>query len=473
LKQYFFDITGTAWHLKRAQHFSGIQRTVVMLIEKTAGLVGPGNVHLCFFDKTRQHYRTFAYSSLAQNELTDADALRSILGFSPIRDRLHPSLRRYRDRPLKLFFHKTVAAANALAGNDRYFKRHNTTAKEWQNYHRTEARSRSVVTPSSFEAVARRGDHLILLDGTFTVSRATDAFRSAREKGLHVHTMIHDLIPITAPKIVPALNQLPFHDWLYNSETWTTEYLANSEATCRDLRYFLEAYEIDRPVTVIRLAQARLPGVARAETGPLFAKVNRKAYPEIVATSLDERLQAITSYPYVLCVGTIESRKNVWRLATAWDRLSQMEGISLPKLVFAGRPGYMKHDLDALLAATGRIRGWVDIIETPSDAELIHLYRNCLFLAMPSLYEGWGLPVGEALSYGKTAVISNTSSLPEVGGDLVEYCDPTSIDSIAEACLRLVTDPAHRESLEARIALTRLRSWDDVAADLVKAITQS
>jgi glycosyltransferase involved in cell wall biosynthesis len=205
----------------------------------------------------------------------------------------------------------------------------------------------------------------------------------------------------------------------------------------------------------------------------LFAKVNRKAYPEIVATSLDERLQAITSYPYVLCVGTIESRKNVWRLATAWDRLSRMEGISLPKLVFAGRPGYMKHDLDALLAATGRIRGWVDIIETPSDAELIHLYRNCLFLAMPSLYEGWGLPVGEALSYGKTAVVSNTSSLPEVGGDLVEYCDPTSIDSIAAACLRLVTDPAHRESLEARIALTRLRSWDDVAADLVKAITQS
>jgi glycosyltransferase involved in cell wall biosynthesis len=60
-----------------------------------------------------------------------------------------------------------------------------------------------------------------------------------------------------------------------------------------------------------------------------------------------------------------------------------------------------------------------------------------------------------------------------VGGDLVEYCDPTSIDSIAEACLRLVTNPAHRESLEARIAMTRLRSWDDVAADLVKAITQS
>jgi hypothetical protein len=118
LQQFFFDITGTAWHLKRAPHFSGIQRTVVMLIEKTAGLVGPGNVHLCFLDKTRQQYRTFAYSSLAQNELTDADALRSLLGFSPIRGRLHPSLRRYRDRPLKLFFHKTVAAVNALTGND-------------------------------------------------------------------------------------------------------------------------------------------------------------------------------------------------------------------------------------------------------------------------------------------------------------------------------------------------------------------
>jgi glycosyltransferase involved in cell wall biosynthesis len=122
------------------------------------------------------------------------------------------------------------------------------------------------------------------------------------------------------------------------------------------------------------------------------------------------------------------------------------------------------------MKATGNIGGWVEIVKGPSDRELAYLYKNCEFLAMPSLYEGWGLPVGEALSYGKTAVVSNTSSLPEVGLDLVEYCDPTSIDSIAEACLRLIADPDRRLALEQKIRESTLRSWDDVARDLVSAV---
>ena len=89
---------------------------------------------------------------------------------------------------------------------------------------------------------------------------------------------------------------------------------------------------------------------------------------------------------------------------------------------------------------------------------------------MPSLYEGWGLPVGEALSYGKTAVVSDSTSLPEVGGDMVEYCDPFSVDSLASACLRLIENPEHRMSLERKIRETRLRDWDSVAVDLVSVL---
>jgi len=130
----------------------------------------------------------------------------------------------------------------------------------------------------------------------------------------------------------------------------------------------------------------------------------------------------------------------------------------------------MKQDFDALLQATGNIFGWVEVVECPTDAELATLYRKCQFLVMPSLYEGWGLPVGEALSYGKTAVVSGTSSLPEVGEDLVEYCDPVSIDSIMEACLRLIENPTYRAHLEQRIKETHLRGWEDVASELVAAI---
>ena len=86
---------------------------------------------------------------------------------------------------------------------------------------------------------------------------------------------------------------------------------------------------------------------------------------------------------------------------------------------------------------------------------------------MTSIYEGWGLPVGEALSFGKTAIISNTSSLPEVGQDLVMYCDPSSVSNIAEAVWKLVSEPERRILLENKIKTTQLRSWHDVGSDLI------
>ncbi len=470
MPRYFFDITGTVWHLKRANQFSGIQRTVVMLVEKTAQRVGPENIHLSYFDRSRQTYCTFPYGSIKEEELTDSHALMRRLGFRPIKAGPHPILRKYQSRKKKLYFHTAVAWLNAFFHNDRFFSKRNTTRTEWIEFHKPGRRSGEGLKISSFESLADAEDHLVLLDGTFTVSGALESFRKAKLRGLCVHTMVHDLIPIAAPELVPQLNQLTFHEWLLTSKTYTTQYLTNSESTRRDLDYFCRVYGIERPVSVVRLAQARLPATTQDATGPLLKNVDLAAYPKLTGGSLDARIQAITSYPFVLCVGTIEIRKNVWRLATVWDRLRKKEGIIIPKLILAGRPGWMKQDFDAFLEATGNVFGWVEIVECPTDAELAILYRKCQFLVMPSLYEGWGLPVGEALSYGKTAVVSGTSSLPEVGGDLVEYCDPVSIDSIMEACLRLIGNPAHRAHLEERIKETHLRSWEDVAYDLVVAI---
>ena len=147
-----------------------------------------------------------------------------------------------------------------------------------------------------------------------------------------------------------------------------------------------------------------------------------------------------------------------------------MEGLEVPRLVLAGRPGWLNDDFDALAGATGNLYGWIETIRSPSDAELDFLYRHCAFTINVSLYEGWGLPVGESLGYGKTAVVARATSLPEVGGDLVEYCDPRSVDSIVAACLRLIRDPARRTALEAQIRGTALRTWDDVARDLLIAV---
>jgi hypothetical protein len=89
---------------------------------------------------------------------------------------------------------------------------------------------------------------------------------------------------------------------------------------------------------------------------------------------------------------------------------------------------------------------------------------------MPSFLEGWGLPVGESLSYGKTAVVSETSSLPEVGGDLVLYFDPHSITSITNTVYRILREEGLRENLEEQISNTTLRGWEDVARDILVAV---
>jgi glycosyltransferase involved in cell wall biosynthesis len=84
-----------------------------------------------------------------------------------------------------------------------------------------------------------------------------------------------------------------------------------------------------------------------------------------------------------------------------------------------------------------------------SDPVLAELYRRCAVFCYPSLGEGFGLPVLEAMSAGTAVLTSDVSSLPEVGADAVEYCDPTDIHSIATALRRLLTDDARRAELSA------------------------
>jgi len=194
--------------------------------------------------------------------------------------------------------------------------------------------------------------------------------------------------------------------------------------------------------------------------------------PKDDAVRIPDHIRTLTKVPYVLVVGTFEVRKNLWQIAIVWDRLRQNAGRPLPKLVFAGGYGWLNNDFDKLMQATGQLGGWAEIIPAPSDNILAFLYRNCLFTITASFYEGWGLPIGESLAYGKTAVVSETSAMPEVGGDMVEYCDPHSLDSIEAACLRLIDDPDHRIRLEEKIALRHLRSWNDVAHDMVEAVQE-
>ena len=120
------------------------------------------------------------------------------------------------------------------------------------------------------------------------------------------------------------------------------------------------------------------------------------------------------------------------------------------------------------LAASGYLGGKIALMLDLSDAELRQVYRSCLFTIFPSLCEGWGLPIAESLAHGKFCVASNRTSIPEVGGDFVDYFDPLSDDDALAKIERLLFDPGYLAAREARLrAEYRPRTWADCVHGLI------
>jgi alpha-1,3-rhamnosyl/mannosyltransferase len=140
-------------------------------------------------------------------------------------------------------------------------------------------------------------------------------------------------------------------------------------------------------------------------------------------------------------VGTVEPRKNYPRLLAAYRNLRAAK--SAPPLVIAGRPGWAYGDtLDRIRAEPGvRYLGHVD------EPTLSALYESAAALAFPSLYEGFGLPLLEAMAHGVPAVAGNVGALPELAADAAVLVDPEDAGAIQSALEKVLTDKALRGRL--------------------------
>ena len=152
--------------------------------------------------------------------------------------------------------------------------------------------------------------------------------------------------------------------------------------------------------------------------------------------------------PYLLSVGTLQPRKNLPRLIEAFALLKR-EGAIPHRLVLCGEPGWANSDVyrraqEPDLAPHIVFTGFI------ADADLVSLYGGCDIFAYPSLYEGFGLPVVEAMAAGVAVLTSDNSSLREVAGDAALLCDPLSVEDIAAKLRRLAADAELRAALVAR-----------------------
>ena len=169
------------------------------------------------------------------------------------------------------------------------------------------------------------------------------------------------------------------------------------------------------------------------------------------------KLSGVAPRAFWLTVGTLEPRKNLFRLTTAYRHYLAAGGAPMP-LVLAGGAGWMMNDFEPHLARLG-IASQVIRTGYLEDEEIAWLYENCYANLYPSLFEGFGLPVLEGLQFGAPTIASSASSIPEVAGNAALLIDPEDEAAWAEAMLRLLREPGLRDRL-AREALLRATDFD-------------
>jgi glycosyltransferase involved in cell wall biosynthesis len=299
------------------------------------------------------------------------------------------------------------------------------------------------------------GDVLLILGGGWDHPAWGDAVAAAKEaSGLRLAVLFHDVIAAHMPQFFPAGMPALFVPWARRLLGLADVVLANSENTRRDvLAFAAESGIIPPPVEVVRWGDELPPDTCSRRPRALPAEWG--------------------SGPFVLSVGTVEVRKNHALLYHLWRRLAERQSERLPPLVLAGGAGWLTADLLQMLRTDPLVRRRVLLLPGLADAELRWLYQHCLFTLYPSHYEGWGLPVAEALAHGKYCVCSGSSSLPEIAGDLLDYHDPLDLAGCARLAERALWEPGWLTQREERIRREfRVTPWRACAASLLEKLAR-
>lgn len=158
----------------------------------------------------------------------------------------------------------------------------------------------------------------------------------------------------------------------------------------------------------------------------------------------ETREKYVNGQPYILFVGTLEPRKNLVRLVKAYGSIKKR---GYPhKLIMAGRRGWLYEEIFQTINQLGLEKDVITPDYIPEE-DLVALYNAADLFAFPSLYEGFGVPVLEAMACGAPVITSNTSSLPEVAGEAALLVHPEDVDGLTNSIEKILTDKELRSSL--------------------------
>lgn len=251
---------------------------------------------------------------------------------------------------------------------------------------------------------------------------------------LTVHDVVHRVLPSTLAWPNLCMERMLMRWSLLRAD----RILVDSESTARDLGRFYGT-----PRHKIRCIY---PGVPRLPAGAGPTGGFSDAGP-----------------PYFLFVGTLDPRKNFAQLFRAFERLAADEQDL--RLVLAGDAGWKNDGFHRMLQGHP-LRGRVDLLGYVPGERLAALYAQAVALVLPSLYEGFGFPILEAMAAGTPVITSRTSSMPEVAGEAALLVDPRDVGALTRAMHRLLRDGELRRTLAAKgRARAALFSWTRYAAE--------
>ncbi len=298
---------------------------------------------------------------------------------------------------------------------------------------------------------------LVSLGNSWSIPNYFLHVRDAKRRyGIQYIPMVYDLIPVLHPDFFTDELVKEFLAWLVGVFDHADAFLSISEATKRDL--------IDAAARVGVALDPDHVTVVRLDAE--FASARRAPAAREPATDLP------AADSYVLFVSTIEPRKGHVFAFEAWTALVRKLGANrVPRLICVGRSGWRNDAVYEALERVADLGDHITLLSDVSDETLAALYRGSLFVIYPSLYEGWGLPITEALCYGKVVVTTTAAALPEAGGSYAVYVTPADANGLADAAELLISDPEARRARERRIAKEfRPRSWVAIGGQIMATI---
>ncbi len=262
---------------------------------------------------------------------------------------------------------------------------------------------------------------------------------------------IHDVFPLSIPGYSAALESLIYRVWLPWIVTRLDAVITDSRCSQRDICKHLKMPE-EKVIPIPHAAGSHFHPVEESEISPVLRRYN-------------------LVQPYILYVGSVEPRKNLLRLLEAYALLRG----SSPhyRLVIVGARNYWKSSPVAQAVEDKGLQDSVTFTGYVADEDLPALYSGADLFCFPSLYEGFGLPVLEAMACGTPVITSNTSSLPEVAGEAALLVDPYNLQDITAAMRQVLEEPGLAEDLRQR-GLQRAAgfTWEETARRTIAVYEQ-